>query len=69
VTLKRRAVNTTSKLDLNRTQAHQNRRAQQVLETRPMPLDEAPAALRFNPDQRTAQVLQTQRASTQRSLF
>jgi hypothetical protein len=69
VTLKRRAVNTTSKLDLNRTQAHHNRRAQQVLETRPMSLDEAPLTLRSNATYRTAQVLQTQRASTQRSLF
>jgi hypothetical protein len=69
VTLKRRAVNTTSKLDLTRTQAHHNRRAHQVLETRPMTLDEAPATSRSNASPRSVQVLQTQRTSMQRSLF
>ena len=62
-------MNTTSKLDLNRTQAHQNRRAQQVLETRPMSLDEAPLTSRFQSIQRPAQVLRTQRTAMQRSLF
>jgi hypothetical protein len=69
VTLKGHAVNTTSKLDLASSQSPRNRRVHQVLETRPMSLDEAPAALRFNANQRTAQVLQAQPASLQRSLF
>ena len=67
--MKRRAVNTTSKLELPSAPAHQNKRTRQVLVSRPMSLDELPPSSRFDPTKRTAQVLQSQRSSLQRSLF
>jgi hypothetical protein len=62
-------VNTTSKLELASAAVRQNRSTHQVLVSRPMSLDELPPSSRFNPTKRTAQVLQSQRSSMQRSLF
>jgi hypothetical protein len=63
-------VNTTSKLDLASTQLRLNRRVRQVLETRPLSLDEPPQPLRSSTGQRTQQVLpSSHRAWLQRSLF
>ena len=67
--MKRQAVNTRSKFDLASTQLLKNRRAQPVLESRPMSLDEVPLATRAHTHYRSAQVLQSQRASMQLSLF
>jgi hypothetical protein len=63
------AVNTTSKLDLASAEARQNRRAQQVLETRPMSLEELPHPARADRASRANPVLQSQRTALQRSLF
>ena len=69
MTLKRQAVNTTSKLNLTSAEVRENRRTRQVLISRPMSLDELPPSPRFNTIKRTAQVLQAQRNSLQRTLF
>ena len=69
MTLKRQAVNTTSKLNLTSAEVRENRRTRQVLVSRPMLLDELPPSPRFNTIKRTAQVLQAQRNSLQRTLF
>jgi len=67
--IERHAVNTSSKLDLALTEVRLHRRARQVLESRPMTLDALPLSPGRATDNRAHQVLTSQRASLQRSLF
>ncbi len=62
-------MGTTSELETVETAARQRHRARQVLQSRPMSLNEPPQPLRLNTVDRVLPVLQSRRSGVQRSLF